>query len=309
MSDFSLHTFNPTATPRKRAVAIGFFDGVHRGHRFVFDELRRRARTAGESPWAVTFDVHPLSIIAPERRPLLLTTLDEKIEALRSCGLDGVVVLHFDRKMADFTAERFMREVLHEALEVERLLVGHDHRFGRPIPGDGFDQYRKYGDSIGITVESCPQMPGETSLSSSAIRSLLEAGEVQAAAERLGRPYTLTGTVTHGFKNGRKLGFPTANLNLQSAEKVVPHRGGYVTLAGIDGKQYPAMTNIGQRPTLNNSNQVTIETHLLDFDGDLYGQQLEVRFVERLRDERKFDNLQALKAQLNEDAQQVRRYF
>ena len=309
MSDFSLHAFAPTAAAQKKAVAIGFFDGVHRGHRFVFEELCRRAQAMGESPWAVTFDVHPFAVIAPERQPLLLTTLDEKIEALRSCGLDGVVVLHYDRKMADFTAERFMRHVLHEALDVERLLVGHDHRFGRPVPGDGFEHYRKIGDSIGISVEACSQMPGETDLSSSAIRALLEAGEVQAAGYRLGRPYALTGTVVHGFQNGRKLGFPTANLDLLSAEKVIPHRGSYATLAGIDGKQYPAMTNIGQRPTLDNGNQVTIETHLLDFDGDLYGRQLEVQFVERLRDERKFDNLQVLEAQLNEDAQQVRRYF
>ena len=150
MSDFSLHAFAPTAAAQKKAVAIGFFDGVHRGHRFVFDELCRRAQAMGESPWAVTFDVHPFAVIAPERQPLLLTTLDEKIEALRSCGLDGAVVLHFDRKMANFTAERFMRHVLHEALDVERLLVGHDHRFGRPVPGDGFERYREIGDSIGI---------------------------------------------------------------------------------------------------------------------------------------------------------------
>ena len=309
MSDFNLITFNPTPTARKKAVAIGFFDGVHRGHRFVFDELRRRARTAGESPWAVTFDVHPFAVIAPERQPPLLSTLDEKVEALRSCGLDGVVVLHFDRKMADFTAERFMHKVLHEHLHVERLLVGHDHRFGRPMSGDGFKRYREIGGSIDIEVDLCPPMPGEVGLSSSAIRSLLEAGNVQAAAERLGRPYSLMGTVVHGFQNGRKLGFPTANLDLSCAEKVVPRRGSYVTTVCTDGKQYPAMTNIGQRPTLDNGNQVTIETHLLDFDGDLYGRQLEIRFIERLRDERKFDNLQALKAQLNEDAQQVRRYF
>ena len=309
MSDFSLHAFAPTAAAQKKAVAIGFFDGVHRGHRFVFDELCRRAQAMGESPWAVTFDVHPFAVIAPERQPLLLTTLDEKIEALRSCRLDGVVVLHFDRKMADFTAERFMHEVLHEHLHVERLLVGHDHRFGRPVPGDGFERYREIGDSIGIEVDLCPPMPGEVGLSSSAIRSLLEAGNVVAAAERLGRPYSLMGTVVHGFQNGRKLGFPTANLDLSCAEKMVPRRGSYVTVVCSDGKQYPAMTNIGRRPTLENGEKVTIETHLLDFDGDLYGRQLEIRFKERLRDERKFDHIDALKAQLNEDAQQVRRYF
>lgn len=309
MSDFSLLPFFAATPSERKAVAIGFFDGVHRGHRFVFDELRRRARTAGESAWAVTFDVHPFAVIAPERQPPLLSTLDEKIEALRSCGLDGVVVLHFDRKMADFTAERFMHEVLHENLHVERLLVGHDHRFGRPMPGDSFERYREIGDSIGIEVDLCPAMPDEVDLSSSAIRSLLEAGNVVAAAERLGRPYSLMGTVVHGFQNGRKLGFPTANLDLSCAEKVVPRRGSYVTVVCSDGKQYPAMTNIGRRPTLENGEKVTIETHLLDFDGDLYGRQLEVRFEERLRDERKFDHIDALKAQLNEDAQQVRRYF
>ena len=309
MSDFSLLPFFAATPSERKAVAIGFFDGVHRGHRFVFDELRRRARTAGESAWAVTFDVHPFAVIAPERQPPLLSTLDEKIEALRSCGLDGVVVLHFDRKMADFTAERFMHEVLHENLHVERLLVGHDHRFGRPMPGDSFERYREIGDSIGIEVDLCPAMPDEVDLSSSAIRSLLEAGNVVAAAERLGRPYSLMGTVVHGFQNGRKLGFPTANLDLSCAEKVVPRRGSYVTVVCSDGKQYPAMTNIGRRPTLENGEKVTIETHLLDFDGDLYGRQLEVRFEERLRDERKFDHIDALKEQLNEDAQQVRRYF
>ena len=135
-----------------------------------------------------------------------------------------MAVLHFDRKMANFTAEHFMRHVLHEALDVERLLVGHDHRFGRPVPGDGFEHYREIGDSIGIAVEACSQMPGETDLSSSAIRALLEAGEVQAAGYRLGRFYTLTGTVVHGFQNGRKLGFPTLTSTCYPLRRSFLHR-------------------------------------------------------------------------------------
>ena len=308
MNDFSLIPFEEGLTEQKKAVSIGFFDGVHRGHRFVFDRLREEAQRHGAAPWAVTFDVHPLAVLAPGQQPPLLTTLDEKIVALRRCGLAGVIVLHFDRKMAGLTAEQFMRELLLQAFDVACLLVGYDHRFGRPQQGDGFERYQEIGDSIGIVVEQCPPLPDET-ISSSHIRSLLEAGDVLEAGAGLGRPYALTGTVVHGFQNGRRIGFPTANLEPQSADKIVPRRGSYATWAHIGGQRYAAMTNIGQRPTLDNGSRVTIETHLLDFDADLYGQQLEVEFVQRLRDERKFDNLNALKAQLNEDAQQVRRYL
>ena len=308
MNDFSLIPFEERPGERRKAVSIGFFDGVHRGHRFVFDRLREEAQRHGAAPWAVTFDVHPLAVLTPGQQPPLLTTLDEKIAALRRCGLAGAIVLHFDRKMAGLTAEQFMRELLLQAFDVDCLLVGYDHRFGRPQQGDGFERYQEIGDSIGIAVEQCPPLPDET-ISSSHIRSLLEAGDVLEAGAGLGRPYALTGTVVHGFQNGRKIGFPTANLEPQSADKIVPRRGSYATWAHIGGQRYAAMTNIGQRPTLDNGSRVTIETHLLDFDADLYGQQLKVEFVQRLRDERKFDNLNALKAQLNEDARQVRRYL
>lgn len=306
MSDCRCFSFAPKAAKRPKAVSIGFFDGVHRGHRFLLDRLSEEAAARDLAPWALTFDAHPAAVVGRREPPKLLTSLSEKVDLLSQCGLAGCGLLHFTPKMAALTAEAFMREVLAGELGARLLVVGYDHRFGRPMPEDGFERYREIGDAIGIEVIRTPHFEADMGISSSAIRALLSQGEVGKAAHRLGRCYAVGGTVVHGFQNGRKIGFPTANIVLAEPEKLIPAAGSYATWAVIDGLRLPAMTNIGRRPTFDNGPQITIETHVQEFDGDLYGQCMEVQFVQRLRDEQKFENIEALRAQLADDALRAR---
>jgi len=265
----------------------------------------------------ITFDRHPRSVFAPAAVPPLLTTAEEKMELLRATGVDEIYVLPFDKEMAALTAKEFMQQVLKEQLGVEVLVIGYDHRFGRPTPAtksqgtlqaanavEGFPEYQAYGREMGIEVVLAKELEGEH-VSSSEIRKALADGDVQRAAQLLGRPYTWTGRVVHGHEVGRQLGFPTANLvavengqgtmdNGQwTVGKMLPARGAYAVVGG--------MLNIGSRPTIGNGADVSIEAHLFDFHGDLYGKTLTVSFLARLRDERRFESEEELIRQLERD--------
>ena len=288
------------------AATIGFFDGVHQGHRFLIDGLCRIARERGMRSMVITFARHPRQVLQTDWQPQLLSTLDEKRELLRQTGVDCVEVLQFDVAMSELSAHDFMQQVLKERLGVELLLTGYDNRFGHNR-AEGFDDYVNYGRELGIEVMAGePLAVKDTNVSSSRIRKLLQEGDVADAALCLGYPYPLSGCVVHGEQIGRQLGFPTANLALDDACKLIPERGVYAVSVSIEGDScvYGGLMNIGRRPTFE-GHHTTLEVHLLQYSGDLYGKRLTVRFIARLREERPFPDRDALIVQMNEDKQQA----
>lgn len=304
-TDFSYTFLDFNADRRPRAATIGFFDGVHTGHRHLLRRLCADAAERDLAPIAITFDVHPRRVLKADFRPALLQTTDEKLAALAESGLSGVAILHFTPEMAALTARDFMEALLLRRMEARYLLVGYDHHFGRPVEGVETD-YEALGRETGLEVHLCdPVRLDGLTVSSSAIRRLLDNGDAGRAAYLLGRPHTLAGTVVKGRQIGRRLGFPTANLQPARPDQLVPAAGVYAAEAETQGKRYVAMVNIGRRPTLNNGTDTTIEAHLLDFDADLYGSKLRLHFVNRLRDERRFASTDALVEQIRIDRQAV----
>ena len=282
------------------AAAVGFFDGVHLGHRHLIGRVKAEAERLGILSAVVTFDVHPRQALQKEYRPQLLSTNEEKAGLLGGCGLDRCFVVGFGPDIAGMTARRFMEEILRDSFGVRCLVVGYDNRFGRNRE-DGFGQYEAYGRELGMEVVECgPLVAGGVNISSSHVRRLLSAGNVSAAAAALGRDYTLAGTVVEGRRVGRDIGFPTANLKPSCAMKTVPARGVYAAVAEVGGGKWPAMVNIGTKPTFG-SFSTTVEAHLVGFSGDLYGRPMEIAFKERLRDEVEFRSPAELAARLEQD--------
>lgn len=275
--------------------SIGFFDGVHRGHQFLIQQVKDEARRRGVRSLLITFDRHPRSVFAPDSVPPLLTAAEEKMSLLRATGVDDIFVLPFDSSMAALTASEFMEQVLRQQFGVTALVIGYDHHFGRP-QGEGFEEYVAFGQKNGIDVVQAKELEGEH-VSSSAIRYALEQGDVEQAARLLGRPYTWTGRVVHGHAVGRQLGFPTANLETTDEQKLLPKNGSYAVLAG----KWKGMLNIGRRPTLDNGSDISIEAHLFDFHGDLYERTLTLSFIARLREEKRFSSETELARQLEAD--------
>lgn len=283
----------------RRIATIGFFDGVHLGHRFLIKQIQDMAAKHEAESLIVTMYPHPRAIVQPGFQPQLLTTLDEKLNLLQKTGIHKVEVLQFDKEMSRMSAQDFMEQVLHEKLGIDRLVMGYDHRFGHG--GGTMEQYREWGKELGIEVLQMEAFSDEY-VSSSAIRKLLLQGNVEKAAKLLGRPYVLSGKVVDGYKVGRTIGFPTANLQPEP-EKLIPAPGVYAVWAVLpDGNRYKGMLNIGNRPTLANGDGISIEVHLLDFKGDLYNQPLKLVFGSRIRDEHRFGSLEELQTQLRQDA-------
>ena len=296
--------FVPSEVPAVSQVAtIGFFDGVHRGHCSLLSQVVRQAAQRNRQSTVVTFDIHPRQLVNPDFQPLLLTTLDEKLQLLSLQGIDRVAVLHFDEQMASLSARDFMSVVLSRQLNVDTLVLGYDSRFGHGRTA-GFADYEAYGRSMGIDVlRATPLLSDDgTPVSSSLVRNLLLSGNIAQANDALGRRYSLTGNVVEGFHEGRRLGFPTANLALADRQRLVPGRGVYAVWAELTGcgEPMPAMMNIGTRPTYNGSSQ-TLEVHIIGYEGDLYGQDITVTFAERIRSEQPFDSPSALASQLQLD--------
>lgn len=293
--------------PVKPCVAtIGFFDGVHRGHRFLIERLKEDAKAAGLESTVITFERHPRQVLSSDYQPKLLTTFEEKRLLLSRTGVDNCAVLQFDRQMAQMTAREFMERVLTGLLNVKRLYIGYDHRFGHNRE-EGFEDYVRYGRELGIEVLQNTAFGLEgVNVSSSVIRSFLQEGEVEMAARCLGYPYFVSGKVMPGVQEGRKLGFPTANIEV-TAEKLIPAPGVYSVTARLEGSAAlkPAMMNIGTRPTFG-ENEQTLEVHILDFEDNIYGKELLVSFDRRLRGERKFRSAEDLADQLRKDAEEVR---
>ena len=288
---------------------IGVFDGVHLGHQLVIGKVLEQARQRGLVSTVITFDRSPREVLDPSFRPQLLTTLEEKSDIIASLGVDQLVVLPFTREMASLSAWDFMQQVLSDQLHVKVLFTGYDNRFGHDRT-EGFDDYVRYGEQLGMQVlrgDVELMDGGSLAVSSSEIRRLLaDEGRVELMPRYLTRCYVLRGRVMPGEHIGHKIGYPTANLEPEDAGKLIPAAGVYAVWAMLEGEQSPrpAMMNIGMRPTFDGHHQ-TLEVNILGFDGDLYGQMVEVAFVERLRDERKFDSPEALAAQLEQDRDRV----
>ncbi|MBR5577253.1 MAG: riboflavin biosynthesis protein RibF [Bacteroidaceae bacterium] len=280
---------------------IGFFDGVHCGHRFLISQVLEQARNAGLRSMAITMDRHPKTIVATDYVPCLLTTTEERITLLKESGIEHVEVLEFDRKMAEMTARTFMKEVLRKQLHVSVLVMGYDHRFGHG--GGSHEDYIQWGEECGIKVVIARKFERHYA-SSSEIRRQLTEGNVAEAAKLLCHPYVLTGMVESGHQVGRTLGFPTANLRI-SQEKLIPATGVYAVMTELG----TGIMNIGRRPTLNNGTNLSIEVHIMNYEGNLYGKELHLSFIERIREERKFASLEELKAQIREDIRQVSSLF
>ncbi|WP_297273373.1 bifunctional riboflavin kinase/FAD synthetase [uncultured Bacteroides sp.] len=280
---------------------IGFFDGVHRGHRHLIDQVCAEARKRGWASAVITFPVHPRKVIQPEFCPKLLTTYEEKVELLGATAVDYCLTLDFTPYLAALSAHDFM-EVLKNRYNIRALLIGYDHRFGHNR-SEGFEDYVAYGRELGMDV--IPAGPclreGERAVSSSAVRRLLEAGEVEQAASLLGYEYFLSGKVVEGHQVGRKLGFPTANLQVGDADKLVPADGVYAVRVEVQGTCYGGMLSIGYRPTLNNGTDRSIEVHIFHFNADIYHCPMRIFFVRRLRAELKFDSLEELTERLRQD--------
>ena len=279
----------------------GFFDGVHCGHRLVIERLVCAAKAGGDKSLVVTFWPHPRAVLQDGARDLrLLTTLGEKRSMLERLGVDRIEVLDFSRDFAALTAERYLREVLQERFGVTTLLVGYDNRLGsdRLTAASLLPLARRFGMEV-------VELPPLGDISSTKIRHALEAGRVEDAAGMLGYGYSLEGAVVAGNRLGRTIGFPTANMQLYEPLKLVPARGVYMVQAEVLGKSYRGMTNIGTRPTVGGTIP-TIETHLLDFDEDIYGLSLRITFLRRIRDEIRFPSLEALKGQLETDREACR---
>ncbi len=281
-----------------KVAAVGMFDGVHLGHQALVGDVCSHAKDMGGSSVVFTFDRHPLSVVAPERCPQLLTTLEQRCEYLRQAGADEVVSLTFDDDLRRLSAEEFMR-MLRVEHGVRLLVLGFNHRFGHDRL-QSLEQYREVGERAGVEVRRAEELVIDScmgSVSSSAVRKALSEGEVEEANHMLGRNYSVRGCVVHGQQVGRTIGFPTANVEPEQRCQLVPKVGVYA--AYLNGM--PAMVNIGSRPTLGADLPLTIEANVLDYEGDLYGCGVEVQFVHRLRDERKFDTLDSLRAQLDLD--------
>lgn len=285
---------------------IGFFDGVHRGHQFLISRLVESARQDGLASTIITFDQHPRKVLQSDYQPELLSTLDSKLLLLSKTEVDYAVVLHFDKELAALSAREFMQRVLHDQLHVKKLFIGYDHRFGHNRT-ETFEDYVRYGKEMGMeVVQNQAFALNDIHVSSSVIRSFLREGEVELANQCLGFPYTIIGKVVNGYHEGRKLGFPTANLDISHFGQMIPAPGVYAVKVRLENTVVwkKGMMNVGTRPTFDGK-QITLETHIFQFDGDIYDQLLLVSFMHRIRGERKFDSPEELAAQLKKDEQAV----
>jgi len=280
-------------------LALGNFDGMHRGHLKIIERVRRGAEERGATAVAMTFDPHPSKIVRPDKAPPLLMTHQQKLDALARAGMHGVAIVRFTPELARWDPETFVRSVLVEWLHVAEVWVGANFLFGHDRSGN-FSMLRSLGARYGFRAEKIdPVRYKDFVVSSTRVRRLVAEGRVDEAGALLGHYYTLDGTVVQGRQRGKGLGFPTANVCPEN--ELVPPVGVYATTVGIDGMAYPAITNIGTRPTFEAGQETVVETHILDFDKDLYGARLKLGFVQRLRDEKKFDGVDALKAQIATD--------
>lgn len=289
-------------------LTVGTFDGVHAGHRVLMNTVLSKAEERGARSVIVTFDPHPREIIHPGDTGIkLLTTLQERREVLEELGIDTLLVIPFDRDFSLLTAEEFIRDIIYTKVGVSEFVIGYDHHFGRDREGtiETVERLGKKLDFEAYVVSK--QEVGDQTVSSTAIRyAINEEGNMKKAAKMLQRRYRLSGTVVHGDKRGKEIGFPTANIHPLDDRKIIPRQGVYAVKATVEGDQWGGMMNIGVRPTFDGEER-TLEVHLFEFDQNIYGKTIEIQFIERIRDEIEFEGVEQLIAQLNNDKSAVQK--
>lgn len=292
---------------RPTVLTLGVFDGLHLGHQRIMQTVIERARQVNAVPTAITFDPHPRAVMHPENAPPLLQTLDQRLAALEFLGIEQAIVIRFNKDFAAIEAESFLREIVHDRLHAKEVYLGKGFAFGKNRSGN-IELLRRMSRELGFFADEVPevQLRGQR-ISSSRIRELLACGKINLARRMLGRPYGVEGTIIHGAERGRTIGFPTANLKPKN--RVIPRYGVYATATLIGDVWRKSITNIGVRPTFENEAEPSIETYIFDYDGNLYGDVLRVRFLHRIRDERKFNGIDELKAQIQKDTQRTLNYF
>ncbi|MCO6512659.1 MAG: bifunctional riboflavin kinase/FAD synthetase [Aridibacter famidurans] len=301
------HGTENASIARPSVLTLGVFDGLHLGHQAIMRTVVDRASSAEAVPTVITFDPHPRAVLHPESAPPLLQTLDQRLSNFNVLGIEQAIVIRFTSEFADQEAEEFLRDIVHERLQAKEIYLGHGFAFGKGRRGD-IELLRKMSSELGFTADEVPEVRLRgIRISSSRIRELLREGKVNLARRMLGRPYGIEGVIIRGDRRGHTIGFPTANLKPEN--RVVPKYGVYATATLIEGVWKKGVTNIGVRPTFESDSEPSIETHIFDFDGDLYGSVLRVRFLHRIRPEKKFSGIDELKAQIERDVETAKRFF
>ncbi len=292
---------------RPTVLTLGVFDGLHLGHQRIMQTVVERAKVVDAVATAITFDPHPRAVLHPESAPPLLQTLDQRLANFEVLGIEQAIVMPFDKEFAAKPAEDFLKEIIHDRLQAKEVYLGKGFAFGRGRGGN-IELLRKMSSELGFFADEVPEvcLRGRR-ISSSRIRDLLASGKVNLVRSMLGRPYGVEGVIIRGNRRGHTIGFPTANLKPHN--RVIPKFGVYATATLVEGTWRRSITNIGVRPTFENDAEPSIETYLFDFDGDLYGDVLRVRFLHRIRDERKFSGIDELKAQIEKDSQRALNFF
>lgn len=286
-------------------ITIGTFDGVHLGHQEIFNVLINNAKNNGCRSFVLTFEPHPRMVIQPNSQLKLLTTFQEKVEILEKMGIDNLLVIPFTKEFSQLTPEEFFRKYILEGLGVKKMVIGYDHHFGKGRDGDE-QKIRELGSANNFEVQKTEAVTiNETVVSSSKIRNALSEGEVKNAAQMLGRNYSFSGIVVVGDKRGRELGFPTANIQLENGLKLVPKNGVYTVKVFLEDGIFDGVMNIGLRPTFKETKIVLSEVHILNFNEDIYGKQIRVEFIARIRDEKKFGSKEELIKQIEIDKQKT----
>jgi riboflavin kinase/FMN adenylyltransferase len=294
------HSIKDFSSPKKTILTLGTFDGVHIGHKKILEKITQNTENEKYESLVLTFFPHPRMILQEESAIKLLNTITEKIDLLEKTGIENLVIHPFDESFSRLTAEEFVREILVEQFHIQKIIIGHDHRFGRNRTAN-IDDLIDFGKKYGFEVEQISaQEINEISVSSTKIRNALEEGDIVLANKYLGYNYFLTGTIIKGKQLGRTIGFPTANLKIEENYKLIPRNGVYIVSSIINNKTVFGMMNIGFNPTVDGENQ-TIEIHFFDFEADLYHQKITVSLLHRIRSEQKFDSVVLLKEQLEKD--------
>ena len=296
---------NAKAQLPPNAATIGFFDGVHLGHRHIIGQVKHLAQERGLQTLIVTFTEHPRKVLNCDYQPTPLNTFSEKMALLGQCGVDYCCPLEFDKELAQTSSYNFMRDFLKNRLNVQLLVVGYDNHFGSDRNAT-FQDYVRYGKQLGIEVVQAEEYPmADQRVSSSAIRFCIQTGDVATAAQLLGHPYSITGKVVKGHQLGAKMGFPTANIDLRNVHKILPRDASYAVRVLHHDQAYAGMAYIGRRPTVSTEGERTLEIHLLHFDGNLYGHTISVQFIQQLRPERRFHSLSELEQALRHDLEET----